>query len=77
MAVFRKEIEDLKFKSYIADGIKAIAENTAKAIPEGTIMKSRYIDMIDIINARKEPEKTGNEIVADIIKRAGLRIKDK
>lgn len=76
MAVFKKEIEELKFRSYIADGIKAIAANTARAVPEGTIMRSRYIDMVDFISARREPEKTGDEIVAEIIQRAGLRIKE-
>ena len=46
-------------------------ENTAKYVG-GEYIKARYID---IIEPKKVDTRTGDEIVADIIKRAGLVVK--
>ena len=56
---------------YVTDCLKLIAENTAN-ISRGQYMKSRYYD---IIHRAKVDNRTGDEIVEDIIKRAGLVVK--
>lgn len=48
-----------------------IAENTAN-FAKGQYMKARYYD---IITPKKQDTRTGDEIVEDIIKRAGLVVK--
>ena len=49
-----------------------ISENTAN-ISRGQYMKVRYYD---IIHPAKADTRTGDEIVEDIIKRAGLVVKE-
>lgn len=48
-----------------------ISESTAN-FAKGPYMKARYYD---IITPKKEDTRTGDEIVEDIIKRAGLVVK--
>ena len=55
----------------MTDCLKLIAENTAN-ISRGQYMKLRYYD---IIQPAKVDNRTGDEIVEDIIKRAGLVVK--
>ena len=56
---------------YVTDCLKMISENTAN-ISFGQYMKSRCYD---IIHPEKVDTRTGDEIVEDIIKRAGLVVK--
>ena len=57
---------------YVTDALKVLTENTAK-YAGGAMIKVRYYDMLMNTYKQKE-EKSGNEIVADIVKRAGLEI---
>lgn len=58
------------FLNYIANGIKMISENTA------TRSGDRYLALSynDIINPKPVDERTGDEIVEDIVRKAGLKI---
>ena len=57
---------------YVTDALKVLTENSAK-YAGGAMIKVRYYDMLMNTYKQKE-EKSGNEIVADIVKRAGLEI---
>ena len=56
----------------MTDSLKVLTENTAK-YAGGSMIKVRYYDMVTNASKPKE-QKNGNEIVADIVKRAGLEI---
>ena len=55
----------------MADALRITVENTAK-FAGGSYIKARYID---IIEPKKVDTRTGDEIVEDIIQRAGLVVK--
>jgi len=57
----------------MTDSIRLLTENAAK-ITGGSLIKQRYIDIIDGKKSAKI-EQSGEEIVVDIAKRAGLEIK--
>lgn len=54
----------------MADGVRMISENTAK-FAGGPYMSVRYGDMI---HPKKQDTRTGDEIVEDIVRKAGLVI---
>lgn len=58
------------YQIYISDALRIIGENTAK-YAGGSYMNSRYAD---IISPKTKDERTGAEIAADVIKRAGLEV---
>ena len=59
------------YRVYMTDALKITVENTAK-FAGGSYIKARYID---IIEPKKVDKRTGDEIVEDIIQRAGLVVK--
>ena len=59
------------YRVYMTDALKITVENTAK-FAGGSYIKARYID---IIEPQKVDTRTGDEIVEDIIQRAGLVVK--
>ena len=59
------------YRIYVTDALRVVAENTAR-FASGNYIKARYADMIE---PKKQDNRTGDEIVADIIKRAGLVVK--
>ena len=66
--------EMLTCMNYFADCIKIITENTAKSVrqdQEGSYVTRHLNDLLDPDRAA-EPERSGDEIAADIIRRAGL-----
>lgn len=71
MSKVNQQANDTAYRVYITDCLKLIAENTAN-ISRGQYMKLRYYD---IIYPAKVDTRTGDEIVEDIIKRAGLVVK--
>ena len=71
MSKVKQQAKDTAYRVYVTDCLKLIAENTAN-ISRGKYMKSRYHD---IIHPAKVDDRTGDEIVEDIIKRAGLVVK--
>ena len=68
-AIKKTREEDI-YKSYIADAVKCISENTATE--EGSrMMARRYFDVIHPENAEPEDARTGEEIVEDVLSRIG------
>lgn len=71
MSKAKQQVKDTAYLVYVTDCLKMISENTAN-ISFGQYMKERYYD---IIHPAKVDTRTGDEIVEDIIKRAGLVVK--
>ena len=67
MSKANQQAKDTAYRVYVTDCLKLIAENTGNIS-----LKLRYYD---IIQPKKADTRTGDEIVADIIKRAGLVVK--
>ena len=55
----------------MTDALRAVAENTAR-YAGGNYIKARYSDMIE---PKKQDNRTCEEITADIVARCGLTIK--
>ena len=72
VSAFRKKQEENLFKSYTADALRAISYNTAVLPKEGYIIPRRFAELAGWV---EQDDRTGDEIAADIIKRAGLRFK--
>ena len=71
IARYKREQEEKAYRVYVTDALRLTVENTAK-FAGGNYIKARYIDVIE---QKKVDERTGDEIVEDIIKRAGLVVK--
>ena len=67
MSKANQQAKDTAYRVYVTDCLKLIAENTGNIS-----LKLRYYD---IIQQKKVDTRTGDEIVEDIIKRAGLVVK--
>ena len=63
---YQDYVEEKTYKAYVTDLIKSIAESI------GVEVNDRYTDLID--NTYKD-DRTGDEIALDVIKRAGLKVK--
>lgn len=74
---FQREMEEKRYKAYLTDALRILTENsTHYLIPGignvdyGIYLKDRWIEP----NKQAEDNRTGDEIAADIINRAGLRV---
>ena len=70
MARFNQHQRDLAYRIYVTDCLRIISENTAK-IGGGSYITAKFAD---IINQKPDDNRTGEEIAADIIKRAGIEV---
>ena len=70
MARFNQHQRDLAYRIYVTDCLRIISENTAK-MGGGSYITAKFAD---IINPRPADNRTGEEIAADIIKRAGIEV---
>ena len=61
----------MAYKIYTTDALRLISENTAKFGGGGYITKR----WIDVMQPKQQDARTGEEIVADVIKKAGLEVK--
>ena len=68
ISLYRKKREKLQFQSYIADVLLSLHNHVAQFI-QGHPIDVRYMD---IVSPQKTDDRTGDDIAADIIKRAGL-----
>ena len=71
MARINERTKTEAYRIYVTDALRVVAENTAR-FASGNYIKSRYADVIE---PKKQDNRTGDEIVADIFKRAGLVVK--
>lgn len=56
------------YRVYVTDVLQAATKNTAKAV-NGLYIADRWFDLI-----RPQPKRTGEEIAAEVIKKAGLKV---
>lgn len=72
ISTYLKRQKDLVFRSYVADCLMNLNKSLASAVG-GSYMNGRFIEMID---TKHTDTRTGDEIAEDIIKRAGLSLKE-
>ena len=70
VARYQSQQRDLAYRIYVCDCLRIISENTAK-MGGGTYITAK---LADIINPKPIDKRTGEEIAADIIKRAGIEV---
>lgn len=70
---FEIEQKEKIYWVYVTEGLRAIADNTMR-FAGGTSIKARYIDLID---PKPQENRTGEQIVADVVKKAGLKVVSK
>lgn len=70
VARYQSQQRDLAYRIYITDCLRIIGENTAN-MGDGAYIPTRFVD---IINPKPADNRTGEEIAADIIKRAGIEV---
>ena len=70
MARFNQHQRDLAYRIYVTDCLRIISENTAKT-GGGSYITAKFSD---IINPKPVDNRNGEEIAADIIKRAGIEV---
>lgn len=70
MARYQSQQRDLAYRIYVSDCLRIISENTAKMFG-GSYITAK---LADIINPKPVEKRTGEEIAADIIKRAGIEV---
>lgn len=69
-ARFNQHQRDLAYRIYVADCLRMATENTAK-MSQGSYTAARFYD---IINPKPADNRTGEEIAAEIINRAGIEV---
>ena len=69
-ARFNQHQRDLAYRIYVTDCLRMVTENTAK-MSGGSYISAKFAD---IINPKPVDNRTGEEIAADIIKRAGIEV---
>ena len=70
IARYQSQQRDLAYRIYVADCLRIISENTAK-MGGGSYITAKFAD---IINPKPVDNRSGEEISADIIKRAGIEV---
>lgn len=71
MARLNEKARNDAYRIYVTDALRIVAENMAK-FASGNYIKARYAD---IIEPKKQDNRTCEEITADIVARCGLTIK--
>ena len=69
-ARFNHHQRDLAYRIYVTDCLRMATENTAK-MSQGSYTAARFYD---IINPKPVDNRTGEEIAAEIINRAGIEV---
>lgn len=59
------------YRIYVTDALRIVAENTAR-YAGGNCIKARYIDVVE---PKKQDNRTCEEITADVVARCGLEVK--
>lgn len=70
MSRYQSQVRDLAYRIYVTDCLRIISENTAKVVG-GSYITAKFAD---IINPKPVDKRNGEEIAADIIKRAGIEV---
>ena len=67
---YQSQQRDLIYRIYVTNCLRIMTENTAKQVG-GNYMTAEYEDLIKL---KKKENRTGNEIAADVILNAGIKI---
>lgn len=67
----KQNLEKEFYKIYITDALKTVSENTARLGEGCTCINRRFYDVLHPV---KEDARTGDEIVEDVTKRAGIEV---
>lgn len=70
LARYKSQQRDLAYRIYMADNIRIIGENAAKMCG-GSYITARFADLLE---PKPVDTRTGEEIVADVIKKAGIEV---
>lgn len=70
VAAFSKDEEEKVYRAYLTDALMAISHNTAGFAAEGQVMTQRFAELAGWVEV---DTRTGDEIAADVIRRAGLK----
>ena len=68
--IIKRQAEEESYKIYTAECLRIITENTAKIVGGSCVS----VSFADIIDPKPVDNRTGEEIVAEIIKKAGLEV---
>ena len=67
---YQSQQRDLIYRIYVTNCLRIMTENTAKQAG-GNYMTAEYMDLI---HPKKKDNRTGNEIAADVIRNAGIKV---
>ena len=67
---YQSQQRDFAYRIYVTNCLRIISENTAR-MSNGSYVTAKFED---IINPKPTENRTGEEIAADIIKRAGIEV---
>ena len=70
MARYQSQQRDLAYRIYVAECLRMINENAAS----GGGRSYMAVKFEDVINPKHVDNRTGEELAADIIKRAGIEV---
>lgn len=73
MSQYLKQERDTAYRIYITDAMKLISENTAGLVG-GKSMSKRFYEIAYNDETSKQPEKSAEEIVEEVTKKAGLEV---
>lgn len=71
IARYNKAEKEKAYREYVCENLRIIGENTSK-IGGGSYFKASLSDVLK--QKPKVEDKTGEEIVADVVKRCGLKV---
>lgn len=71
MARLNERAKTEAYRIYVTDALRFVAKNTAQSVG-GDYIKARYIDVVE---PKKQDNRTCEEITADIVAQCGLTIK--
>ena len=67
---YQSQQRDLIYRIYVTNCLRIMTENTAKQFG-GNYVTAEYEDLI---KPKKKDNRTGNEIAADVIRNAGIKV---
>ena len=68
---YKEQQKEMAYRIYVAECFRIMTENTAKQ-GGGSYINKPFADVIG--NSKPKDERTADEIIADITKRAGLEV---
>ena len=70
---YKEQQKEMAYRIYVTECLRLMTENTAKQSESGgSYINKPFADVIG--NSKPKDERTADEIIADITKRAGLEV---